>query len=747
VPRPYRRALAVAIAVAALLAAIGSSPATAGTYTVRQCDHAGGNGHHDFHWQTAGSPAPIAYPGSGCGEFGLAARNASPGAEPTYPSGAYGGWFAYAPPGTAITRFAGSFGTLAACCINGLATYAEATERADGTGARSYLFQGNLGNNSWYAPSGLQGPIGRGWDATTSGFAAQRVGFHLRCGPGFSCRQGSSGDLRLRARSFDFTLRDDVRPTVAAPTGTLLSGGWLRGTRALSFSAADVGAGLTTVTANFDNGTTLAAPSACTTVGGRFARLRPCPLGRSGSWAVDTAKLPDGLRTVTVRAADAGGATGEQVRTVRVDNTPPASPSGATVAGGSGWRRSNGFVVRWANPARQHAPIAIARYRACRVGGAQCVIGERRGEGVTASDAILLPRAGEWDLRVWLEDAAGNADPAASAGPLRLRFDPDPPQPRFLPFDAAAPARVAVVVTDLSGLAAGEIELRRRGGTTWRTLPTTRQGARLVAAIDDARLPRGAYELRVRAVDAAGNHAVALGPVRTLPLQAPTRLRAVALRRVFRARLGCRPARARACRARVTVRRSVVRTRHRSTVAIRGGLATTSGRALAGRAVGVELISRDRTVSLPAARTDAAGRIALLVPARRSALVRLRFAGDDGALPSSRQLAIHVPAPVRVRADRRMVGGGRRVTLRGRILGGAIPRRGKLVEVQAHFRGRWRTISAVRSTRGGRWRFAYAFQATGRRATYALRARVPIEAGYPFAAGASRPVRVTVRPR
>jgi hypothetical protein len=89
--------------------------------------------------------------------------------------------------------------------------------------------------------------------------------------------------------------------------------------------------------------------------------------------------------------------------------------------------------------------------------------------------------------------------------------------------------------------------------------------------------------------------------------------------------------------------------------------------------------------------------------------------------------------------------GGRPVLFRGRV-GRPVPRGGKLVEVQAHFRGRWRTISTVRAKRSGRWRFRYTFRTSRWRAAHRLRARVPVEAGYPFRAGASRPVRVTVLP-
>lgn len=766
-------AAAVAIAATSLTCA---PPAPAGSYSVRQCDHAGGNGHHDFRWQASGAPAIVLYPGSGCGEFGLAARNGNVGSEQTYPSGGYGGWFAYAPPGTAFTAFSGMFGTLSGCCINGLAPYAEATEHANGAGRRAYLFQGELGDQTWYAPSGVRGPVGRAWSASASGFVARRVGFHLRCGPGFTCFQRATGDLRLRARSFDFTLRDDVAPSLAAPAGTLLAGGWVRGERTLAFAASDPGGGLVDVGARFDDGTALASPSACTTVGGRYARLQPCPLRRSGAWTVDTARLPDGARTVVVRARDAGGATAERRATVAVDNTPPSAPVEPTVVGGSGWRRANGFALSWVNPGRQHAPLVRAHYRACPAGasGGGCVTGTRSAPGVDSTGPIALPHAGEWDVRAWLEDAAGNADPESASAPRRLRFDPDPPALRFLARDAADPRRVAVEASDrLSGVASVAIELRRRGAADWRRLPSTRDRTRVTAEIDDGALPPGEYELRAWALDAAGNRTTVHGIDGHLPLRARTRLRAAAIARAASMRRGCRGRRIQRCgrrrpcgrtrrrlcgdgcaprcpaarrlRRRVAARRAV-EVRHGTPVPLRGRLKTASGRPLGGRRVAVELVSADRAVRLPDARTDERGGIALVLRARRSAVVRLRFAGDATALPSGDEVAIRVPAPVTIRAPRRAIA-GRAVGFRGLVRGGAIPRRGKLVEIQAHFRGRWRTISAVRSRRGGRWRFAYRFGSAGRAARYRFRAHVPAEAGYPFAAGSSRPVAIVVRPR
>ena len=74
----------------------------------------------------------------------------------------------------------------------------------------------------------------------------------------------------------------------------------------------------------------------------------------------------------------------------------------------------------------------------------------------------------------------------------------------------------------------------------------------------------------------------------------------------------------------------------------------------------------------------------------------------------------------------------------------AADRSGKLVEMQAYFRGRWRTFSTVRATARGRWRFPYRFGGTVGRVTYRFRARLPAEGGYPFISGNSRVVKVLV---
>jgi hypothetical protein len=73
--------------------------------------------------------------------------------------------------------------------------------------------------------------------------------------------------------------------------------------------------------------------------------------------------------------------------------------------------------------------------------------------------------------------------------------------------------------------------------------------------------------------------------------------------------------------------------------------------------------------------------------------------------------------------------------------GSGVYPRGKLVELQATDRGRWRTFALVRSSRSGGFRYRYRFVGSGR---FAFRARVRFERAYPYVLGYSRRTSVTV---
>ncbi len=101
-------------------------------------------------------------------------------------------------------------------------------------------------------------------------------------------------------------------------------------------------------------------------------------------------------------------------------------------------------------------------------------------------------------------------------------------------------------------------------------------------------------------------------------------------------------------------------------------------------------------------------------------------------------------AGVTLKATRRVRPGGK-VRFRGRLKGRPVPKRGKLVELQAFDAGRWRTFAQPRSKPDGRYRSAYRLRRTFGPRTFRFRARVRREAGYPYELGYSRKIRVRVR--
>ena len=143
-------------------------------------------------------------------------------------------------------------------------------------------------------------------------------------------------------------------------------------------------------------------------------------------------------------------------------------------------------------------------------------------------------------------------------------------------------------------------------------------------------------------------------------------------------------------------------------------------------------------------RTDSAGRVFVRLPAGPSRRLRLRFAGDALLLPARGSVSIRTPRP---RAPQRRAGAvraGGAVRFSGRLLGGHVPRAGKLVEFQARVGAGWRTFATVRSDRRGRVRHTRRFAPTSAGRTYRIRLRVRREQSYPFETATSRAVAVRV---
>jgi len=144
------------------------------------------------------------------------------------------------------------------------------------------------------------------------------------------------------------------------------------------------------------------------------------------------------------------------------------------------------------------------------------------------------------------------------------------------------------------------------------------------------------------------------------------------------------------------------------------------------------------------ATTSREGRFTYALVAKRNRDVLFRYSGSRRIGPASALFHLRVPAASSLVASRGTVRNGESVLFSGRVRSRPLPANGKLVEMQAYFRGRWRTFSTLRSDNSGRWRFRYRFGATLGRVTYRFRVRLPSEAGYLFVRGKSPVAKVVV---
>jgi hypothetical protein len=719
--------LAAAAAGIALLAS--PSFAVAGVYEVRACDAADGvnNSWHPLPARTGVSSA-IACPSNGHRRRGLSARNvvARSGQRTYAKRGAIAGLSFTAPPETSIIGVRGGY----------------------------YFYRANP---SWQAvlTNGFQVIKGchRG-DFACESVASNRflatpptpvlvIAVHCnatRC-PTTSTGDRSRGSLQALATLYSaiVSVQDDTKPAVSNLGGSLLTDGWHSGKHNVTFDASD-NSGIAAIRVRPGDAEQMAFDKACD-----FTRPSPCPQG-GGEFVVDTSLIKrDGRHTVMVEVHDAAGNAEQVPRDVLIDNTAPGAVHQLTAEGGDEWQRTNAFSVRWRNPSDDGAaPIVAAHYEICPVAGGACNEGAREGSGLTGLDGIAVPGPGEWTLRVWLRDAAGNSDRSTAANALRLRFDDEAPETVFLPQNEDEPTRVAVQVADrFSGLRSGSIELKKTDATAWQPLDTEARNGQLVASLDDAHLPDGVYELRAFAADQAGNVALTASladgskAAVTLPLRLPTRLRTGAVGSVRDRRGKLRQ-----------VLRPTAHTRVGRRVKLGGQLTSGDGNPIADAEILVfEQGPEPGAGPVPVAtlRSSSKGRFYYVAPPGVSRSVRFEYAGTPTIRAAEAEVPLRVAAVSSLRVSRRALRNGQTARFSGQVKGGFVPDAGKLVELQVLIRGAWQTFTTFHTDPLGRWRYDYRFGGTTGRVAYVFRAKVPGEATYPYTTGGSSRARVIVR--
>jgi hypothetical protein len=725
--RGWTRVRTAALAACCLVAMCAPHSAEARPYTVVACDSAALFGYSSAAWTPFGNAgsAYAACPSGGGSTAGISNRLVGV----TYSGFNHSGHAFTAPPGTTIThvRWAGRlardncrWGTWVRAIPSGAAImglpYGEYCETT--------AFDNRAFPMTFAAPAG-----------TT------RVEQLVFCAAA-ECLPGAT----IHAHRLEVTVDDPVPPSISLD-GPLASGQWVSGRAGpveVPVTAAD-NSGIRSTKAEV-TGRSHGADYACD-----WSWAVPCPS------RVRTAALPaigdlaDGHHTLVASAVDAAGNVSAVSRDVYIDNTAP-DPIVPQVAGGYSWRRINQFSVSWTNAPGNAAPIVRAHWRLCMTDGSCPTRGHRDGQNIRELPAFSIPGPGEYLLYVWLEDAAGNAREETAAISAALRYDPEPPQLAFEPMDPADPLRVVVNAVDRhSGVARGEIEMRAVGTTTWHGLATDRQGSLLIAHVDDERFRNGAYEFRAHAVDLAGNEAStgrrSDGSAATLrlPARVDTRLAVGVPRTIVRRKVVRRRGHRRVVRRRIRRLDSNVIATHDRRLSLSGFLTNADGQPIDGATIeALEKRPEGGVLPVGLATTGTDGKFHYVVKATRNRELLFRYGGSRRIGSTTTDFTLLVPATTSIRPDRRRLLNGQQVLFSGRVITRPLPVQGKLVEMQAYFRGRWRTFSTVRAGDAGRWRFPYRFGGTTGRVTYRFRARLPAEGGYPFISGNSRVVEVLV---
>jgi hypothetical protein len=254
-------------------------------------------------------------------------------------------------------------------------------------------------------------------------------------------------------------------------------------------------------------------------------------------------------------------------------------------------------------------------------------------------------------------------------------------------------------------------------------------------SVDTGALPVGDHAVSLVLEDAAGNRATIYGPVPKTILAPPA----------GRGAANGDPA-SDAARFTGPRHRTVTTSFRHRRLGVRGRLVGPDGKPIASAQIEVySQLHRAGASFRPigATRTSRKGGFSYKAPPGASRTLRFGYRShvNDPAFTTTLDVLQRVRASATLRASRRFVGRGGSVTFRGRLRGGYVPPRGKLVELQATDSGRWRTFALVRSARNGAFHYRYRFSGTGR---FAFRARVRFERAYPYVLGYSRRTSVSV---
>jgi len=459
--------------------------------------------------------------------------------------------------------------------------------------------------------------------------------------------------------------------------------------------------------------------------------------------ALSLGVLPEGVNVVRVVAVSGSGVPSSvESAVVQVDGTPPLTSLEDPLAG---WSNKPLRVTALATDALSGMDTSQGGdpFTAIAVDGNLAT----RTDGDSAS--AWVSGSGIHQLSFYGQDVAGNVADGQAGAPApeqaTVKIDEDPPAVAFaVSQDPSEPERIEATVADaLSGPSGqhGSIAVRPLGsGGRFEELPTEVAAGRLVADWDSDSYSPGNYEFRATGYDLAGNATAATlrgdGAKMVLPSPLKTPV-------MLESGFGAKPHSWKA-KKQVPYGRGV---RYSGRV-----------RTLAGAPVGGAEVTVTETFvagSTPTNRatvvlTKADGTFFLRLAPGPNRQVSASFAGSrtlTRAAGTGARLAVR--GAVRLHASSALARvGGAPVVFSGRVAHrGAKTSKGKAVELQFRYPGaEWSEFRTVVTDAGGRFHYAYRFSDDDSRGVrFQFRAVVPRQEGWPYDAGASRPVIVTGR--
>jgi hypothetical protein len=127
-------------------------------------------------------------------------------------------------------------------------------------------------------------------------------------------------------------------------------------------------------------------------------------------------------------------------------------------------------------------------------------------------------------------------------------------------------------------------------------------------------------------------------------------------------------------------------------------------------------------------------------------VIRARYPGSHRVEPATSLAQLTVPAEVRLHISPHVLPWSHRIRIRGHLVGRYVPHDGVALRLLVRYskHGPLTPLEALRTTRHGSFAFSWSYHSGRGVATYPFSiATTATETDYPYAAGSSKPVRVT----